>query len=196
MRLKWLLAACLAIAPAAYADDAVGFDWFEYSGHDAIYDAPLPARQFHNPILAGYYPDPSIVRVGGKYFLVNSTFTHFPGIPIHQSTDLVHWSLIGYALNDPDKVNFDGLNTSRGVFAPSIQYNKDTFYIVNTLVDSGGNFFVMAKDPAGPWTDPIWLPEIDGIDPSFFFDVDGKAYIVNNGPPQGKPRRDPTGVAH
>jgi xylan 1,4-beta-xylosidase len=187
----WMLAALLAASPLhAAADDAVAFDWFEYQGHDAIYSAPLPAGRFNNPILAGYYPDPSVVRVGDKYYLVNSTFAHFPGIPIHESRDLVHWKLVGHALSDPGKVSFDGLGISKGVFAPSIHFHDDTFYIVNTLVDAGGNFFVMAKDPAGPWSDPTWLKQIDGIDPSFFFDDDGKAYIVNNGPPEGTPLYD------
>jgi xylan 1,4-beta-xylosidase len=181
-----VLLAALAAVPAVAENATVAFDWFEYSGHDALYAAPLPAGDFHNPILAGYYPDPSVVRVGEKFYLVNSTFAHWPGIPIHESTDLVHWKLIGHALNDPAKFTFDGLSTSRGVFAPSIHFHDGTFYIVNTLVDAGGNFFVTAKNPAGPWSDPVWLKEIDGIDPSFFFDG-GKAFIVNNGPPEGTP---------
>ena len=119
--------------------------------------APLPAGSFHNPILAGFYPDPSITRVGDKFYLVNSTFAHFPGIPIHESNDLVHWQLIGHALTDPAKLSFDGLGVSRGVFAPSIHFHDGTFYIINTLVDAGGNFFVTAKNPAGPWSDPVWL---------------------------------------
>jgi alpha-N-arabinofuranosidase len=168
------------------ASDAVQFDWFEYTGRDATFTAPAPPDNFHNPILAGYYPDPSVTRVGDKYYLVNSTFVHFPGIPIHESTDLVHWKLIGHALGNPAKITFDGLGISRGVFAPSIHFHNGTYYIVNTLVEAGGNFFVTAKNPAGPWSAPVWLKEIDGIDPSFFFD-DGKAYIVNNGPPEGAP---------
>ena len=82
----------------------------------------------------------------------------------------MHWTLIGHALSDSAKVRFDGLNISRGVFAPAIEYHEGTFYVVNTLVDAGGNFFVTATNPRGPWSDPIWLKEIDGIDPSFFFD--------------------------
>ena len=93
-----------------------------------------------------------------------------PAFPIHESTDLVHWTLIGHALTDPAKISFDGSDISRGVFAPSIHFHDGTFYIINTLVDAGGNFFVTAKDPRGPWSDPVWLKEIDGIDPSFFFD--------------------------
>jgi alpha-N-arabinofuranosidase len=179
-----------AIAAPAFATDAALFYWFEYTGRDPIYSAPLPRGSFHNPVLAGYYPDPGVTRVGDKYYLVNSTFTHWPGIPIHESTDLVHWKLIGHALNDPRKVNFDKLRVSAGVFAPAIEYHAGTFYVINTLVDAGGNFFVTAKDPHGPWSDPVWLPEIDGIDPSFFFDADGKAYVVNNGPPAGTPLYD------
>ena len=179
-----------ALSAASVRAEPVSFDWFEYTGNDALYSAPLPAGSYRNPILAGYYPDPSITRVGDKYYLVNSTFAHFPGIPIHESEDLVHWRLIGHALNDPAKISFDGLGVSRGVFAPSIHFHDGTFYIVNTLVDAGGNFFVTAKDAAGPWSDPVWLREIDGIDPSFFFDEDGKAYVLNNGPPEGTPLYD------
>jgi alpha-N-arabinofuranosidase len=170
------------------AAEALRFDWFEYTGRDPVLASPVPAGSYLNPILAGYYPDPSITRAGDHYYLVNSSFAHFPGIPIHESTDLVHWRLIGHALADPAALPFDGLDISRGVFAPAIQFHDGTFYIINTLVDSGGNFLVTASDPAGPWSAPTWLKEIDGIDPSLFFDVDGKAYIVNNGPPDSLPR--------
>lgn len=179
----------LCLAGAAFAADPVHFDWFEYKGEDAVFELPPDGeRAFRNPILAGYYPDPSVERVGNRYYLVNSTFAHWPGIPIHESTDLVHWRLVGHALTDRSLYSFDGLNTSRGVFAPSIHHHNGVFYIINTLVDAGGNFFVTAKDPRGPWSAPLWLKEIDGIDPSFFFDNDGKAYILNNGPPEGPPR--------
>jgi len=181
----------LGFAAAACADDAlVAFDWFEYTGRDTTFAKAPPRGSFNNPILAGYYPDPSVTRVGDKYYLVNSTFAHFPGIPIHESTDLVHWKLIGHALEDPKKLEFDDLSISRGVFAPSIHYHAGVYYIINTLVDAGGNFFVTSRNPAGPWSDPQWLKEIDGIDPSFFFDEDGKAFILNNGPPEGAPLYD------
>jgi xylan 1,4-beta-xylosidase len=88
-------------------------------------------------------------------------------------------------LSRPTELNFDGLDVSRGVFAPTIRFHDGSFYVVNTAVDSGGNFYVTATNPAGPWSAPHWLPEIDGIDPSFFFDTDGKAYVLNNGPPAG-----------
>ena len=184
--------AIVGLAAIAHADthQSVAFEWFEYSGHDAMRAGPLASGSYRNPILPGYYPDPSVVAVGKKFYLVNSTFAHWPGIPVHESQDLVHWKLIGHALNDPTKVSFDGLGISRGVFAPSIHHHNGLFYVINTLVDAGGNFFVTAKNPSGPWSDPVWLKEIDGIDPSFFFDDDGKAYVVNNGPPDGKPQYD------
>jgi xylan 1,4-beta-xylosidase len=164
------------------------FDWFEYSGNDDRFAAPLPSGSYRNPILAGFYPDPSICRVGQDYYLVNSSFAYFPGIPIFHSRDLVHWTQLGHVLDRPSQLKLDGLGVSRGVFAPAISWHDGLFYVINTLVDAGGNFFVTAKDPAGPWSDPVGLPEIDGIDPSFFFDDDGRAYIVNNGPPpEGKP---------
>lgn len=175
-----------ALSIAAHAQ-SVAFDWFEYTGRDKVFDAPLAAGQYRNPILAGFYPDPSITRAGDKFYLVNSTFSYFPGIPVLESTDLVHWKLVSHAIDRPSQLNFDGLGMSRGVFAPAIEFHDGVFYVINTAVDSGGNFFVTATNPAGPWSDPQWLPQIDGIDPSFFFDDDGKAYVLNNGPPEGKP---------
>jgi xylan 1,4-beta-xylosidase len=191
--MRGMLLAALAAAllgHRAQAQDTVSYDWFEYSGRDAVFSAPLPKGSYRNPILAGYYPDPSVTRAGDRFYLVNSSFAHWPGIPIHESADLVHWKLIGHALTDPTKVNFDGRGISRGVFAPAIEFHDGRFYIVNTLVDAGGNFVVTATDPSGPWSDPVFLPKVDGIDPSLFFDDDGKAYLVHNGPPEGKPLYD------
>jgi alpha-N-arabinofuranosidase len=183
----WLLSICV-FGCAAYAGP-VSFDWFEYTGHDAVFAQPLPAGSYRNPILAGFYPDPSITRAGNKFYLVNSTFAYFPGIPVSESADLVHWRQIGNVIDRRTQLSFDGLGVSRGVFAPSIEFHGGTFYVLNTAVDSGGSFLSTATNPAGPWSDPVWLPQIDGIDPSLFFD-EGKAYIVNNGPPQGTPLYD------
>jgi xylan 1,4-beta-xylosidase len=184
---KILLLAALAAGPAS-ATDPVRFEWFQYDGRDLGFEPRPVDGTYRNPILAGYNPDPSITRVGDRFYLVNSTFAHWPGIPIRESTDLVNWKLIGYALNDPTKIDYDGLDISRGVFAPAIEHHQGTYYVINTLADAGGNFFVTAKNPGGPYSDPVWLKEIDGIDPAFFFDDDGKAYILNNGPPVGTPR--------
>ena len=164
------------------------FDWFEYRGNDSVYKTLKPAaNEFLNPILPGFYPDPSIVRGADAYYLVNSSFAYFPGVPIFRSTDLVHWTQIGHVLDRPSQLNLDGAGISRGIFAPTIRYHAGTYYMITTLIDRGGNFIVTAKNPAGPWSDPIWLRDFDGIDPSLFFDDDGKAYIVNNGPPEGEP---------
>ncbi|MFL5620337.1 MAG: glycoside hydrolase family 43 protein [Gemmatimonadaceae bacterium] len=176
------------IAGGTHAADP-HFDWFEYVGEDSIYrKMPVGPGEYHNPILAGFYPDPSIVRAGDDYYLVTSSFAYFPGVPIFHSRDLVAWTQIGNVLDRPSQLNLDSAGISRGVFAPAIRYNKGTFYMITTVVDRGGNFFVTATNPAGPWSEPVWLPPLaDAIDPSFFFDDDGKAYVVNNGPPEGRP---------
>jgi alpha-N-arabinofuranosidase len=148
-------------------------------------------ERFTNPILAGFYPDPSICRVGPDYYLVTSTFSYFPGIPVFHSQDLVHWKLIGHVMDRPEQLNLDGQGVSRGLFAPSIRYNDGTYYVTCTQVDRGGNFIITATSPSGPWSNPVWLPQINGIDPSPFFDDDGKAYILYNSiPPDNKPLHD------
>ena len=179
-------------AAVAAADDVapVAFDRFEYNGRDADLGLSLPPGHYRNPILAGFYPDPSVTRVGDRYYLVNSTFAYFPGIPVFESEDLVHWKLLGHAIDRPGQLDFTGLGTSRGVFAPSISHHDGVFYLFNTAVDNGGNYYLTARDPAGPWSDPVWLPGVDGIDTSLFVDEDGKGYLLNNGPPQGTPRYD------
>lgn len=121
------------------------FDWFEYRGDDRL---PKPATgQYSNPLLQGFYPDPSVTRVGDDYYLVNSTFSWFPGIPVFHSRDLVNWTQIGNAIHRPGQLDFKNLGLSRGVFAPDISWHDGTFYIVNTCVDCGGNFVITAKDP-------------------------------------------------
>jgi alpha-N-arabinofuranosidase len=143
--------------------------------------------KFTNPILAGFYPDPSITKVGSDYYLVNSTFSYFPGIPVFHSKDLKNWKQIGNVIERNSQMTFLGDGTSRGLFAPSINYHNGTFYMTCTNIDKGGNFVMTAKNPAGPWSDPVWLREVRGIDPSLFFDQD-KAYIVyNSDAPDNKP---------
>lgn len=184
-----LLSLSLA-APAAWAQQAVAFDWFEYVGRDAAFEQPLPPGHYRNPILAGFHPDPGIARAGDKYYLVNSTFGYFPGIPVFESDDLVNWKQVGSVIDRSSQLDFDGLRLSRGVFAPTISFHDGTFYVLNTAVDSGGNYIVTAKDPAGPWSEPTWLPTVGGIDTSLFFDDDGKAYLLNNDAPEGTPLYD------
>lgn len=188
MRARRLVAAGLlaALPLLGHAAEPVLFDWFQYTGHDKAFAQPLKPGEYRNPILAGFYPDPSVVRAGDRYYLVNSTFAYFPGIPVFESRDLVHWTQVGHVIDRPSQLDFDGLGMSRGVFAPTIEHHDGTFYVVNTSVDAGGNFIATAKDPAGPWSDPIWLKGIDGIDPSLFFD-DGRVYLINNDAPEGTP---------
>jgi xylan 1,4-beta-xylosidase len=148
-------------------------------------------KEFSNPILAGFYPDPSICRVGDDYYLVNSSFSYFPGIPVFQSKDLVHWSLIGHVMDRPEQLNLDSLGVSREIFAPAIRYKDGVFYVTCTFVDGGGNFVVTSRTPRGPWSDPVWLPQVDGIDPSLFFDDDSRAYLIyNSAAPDKKPLYD------
>lgn len=164
------------------------FHWFNYEGHDPFYQQNLlTVNEFYNPILSGFYPDPSICRKGDDFYMVTSTFSWYPGVPVFHSRNLVDWVQTGHVLNRPSQLNLDGLQVSEGIFAPAIEYNpyNDTFYMITTLVGKGGNFVVTAKDPAGPWSDPFPLPEVPGIDPSLFFDDDGKAYIVHNAEPEG-----------
>ncbi|MDP5029101.1 glycoside hydrolase family 43 protein [Paraglaciecola sp.] len=167
--------------------NTVSFDWFRYQGSDALFSQALPQNSFQNPILSGFYPDPSITRKGNDYYMVNSSFAYAPGVPISHSRDLVNWRLIGHVLSQPSQLNMQNLQVSQGIYAPTLRYHEGVFYMITTLVAGGGNFIVTASDPAGPWSDPIWLPEIGGIDPDIFFDDDGKAYIAHNDAPQGEP---------
>jgi len=188
MKLLPSLTLTFTLTSAAFAAEPVAFESFTYTGRDTVFEQPLPEGSYRNPILAGYYPDPSICRVGDDYYLINSSFAHFPGIPIHHSRDLVHWTELGHVIDRPTQLKYDGLGITRGIFAPALSHHDGVFYVVCTMVDSGGNFLVTAKNPAGPWSDPVWLG-FDGIDPSLFFDDDGRAWLVNNGnPPDNKPQ--------
>lgn len=142
-----------------------------------------------NPILTGFYPDPSIVKVGPDYYLVNSTFSYFPGLPIMHSKDLKNWKQIGNVIDRPEQMDFMGERLTRGLFAPGISYHNGTFYVTCTDIDHDGNFVVTAKNPAGPWSNPVKLPRVRGIDPSIYFDEStDKAYIIyNSDAPDRKP---------
>jgi xylan 1,4-beta-xylosidase len=181
-----LLSSCIKISENSKhnkKENIAAFDWFRYEGNDAIYKTlSADKEKYLNPILAGFYPDPGICRVHDKFYLVNSSFSYFPGLPIFESTDMVNWKQIGHVIDRPEQLDLK-LAVSKGLYAPTIRYNKRFFYVVCTNVDAGGNFLVTAKNPAGPWSNPIWLPEIEGIDPDIYFDDDGKVYITHNGPP-------------
>ncbi|GHA36851.1 glycoside hydrolase 43 family protein [Salinimicrobium marinum] len=136
---------------------------------------------FLNPILAGWYPDPAITDDGnGNFYMVHSTFAFYPGIPVFHSTDLVNWKQVGNVIHRPEQIDFEGFGVSRAIFAPDLSYDQGTFYLTCTMVDGKGNFVMTAENPAGPWSDPVWLPEVSGIDPGLFFDDNGKSYLVYN----------------
>jgi alpha-N-arabinofuranosidase len=140
-----------------------------------------------NPILSGFYPDPSICRVNQDFYLVNSSFVYFPGVPIFHSRDLAHWEQIGNILDREEQLPLDGSEISRGIFAPTIRYHDGLYYMITTNVSYGGNFIVTAEKPEGPWSNPYYLGDgAQGIDPSLFFDEDGKCYYVGTRPnPEG-----------
>ena len=181
--MKALLAAAAAImATPGLAEPAARFSEMSYQAIEAPEPAP---GSYRNPVLPGFHPDPSMVRVGDDFYLVTSTFGWFPGIPVLHSTDLVNWELIGHAIDRAGQLDFAGMRmVTDAVYAPAITFHEGTFYIFNTCVRCGGNFYVTATDPAGPWSDPVWV-DFAGIDPSLFFDEDGSAWVINNDLPEG-----------
>lgn len=144
------------------------------------------SETFTNPIISGFYPDPSICRVGDDYYLVNSSFEYFPAIPIWHSKDLVNWQQIGHAIDRPEQgLKIDEVAVSGGVQACTIRHHEGVFYITSTCVGREWprldyNFIVTATDPAGPWSDVHYLTDAPGIDSSLFFDEDGTAYFMAN----------------
>lgn len=134
--------------------------------------------KYTNPVLKGFYPDPSVCRVGEDFFLVNSTFEFFPGVPVFHSKDLVHWKQIGHCINRSAQLKYaTGSQSNTGIYAPTIRYQDGIYYMITTNVAAGGNFYVWTKDPWGEWSDPVFLGT-PGIDPSLFFDEDGKSYYI------------------
>ena len=153
--------------------------------------------RFVNPILAGGYPDPSICRVDSDYYLVNSTFEYFPGLPLHHSKDLVNWELVGYGLHRPDQVisdvNLVDVQSDGGIHAPTLRCHKGVFYIITTNVYSPPkkseptefvNFIITADNIAGPWSQPHVIEGAPGIDPDLFFDDDGSVWYVGTHTPE------------
>ncbi|MGE5549543.1 MAG: glycoside hydrolase family 43 protein [Bacteroidota bacterium] len=130
-----------------------------------------------NPVIPGFHPDPTICRVGRDYYLATSSFSYFPGVPVFHSRDLVHWRLLGHALTRRSQLDLTGADCSGGIWAPTLRCHGGRFYLVTTNMSHGGNFFVTAEDPAGEWSDPLWVDE-GGFDPSLFFDDDGAVYYT------------------
>lgn len=185
------------------------FEYFSYTGNDEYYDDnPLTdSNCLYNPVLAGWYSDPSICRVGDDYFMVASTFCYYPGVPIFHSKDLVNWRQIGNVLNRPQQLAYlAGQEIGKGgIYAPTIRYNPHNklYYMITTDVGAlpypngrgaggmkrGSHFYVTTSDPfSNDWSDPIWLPDVPGIDPDFFFDDNGDAYIIHKEDTEGRPK--------
>lgn len=151
---------------------------------------------FLNPIIPGGHPDPSICRAGDEFYIVNSSFEYFPGLPIHKSTDLVNWELVGYGLHREDQcngiVNLVDVQSDGGIHAPTIRYNKGLFYIITTNVYYNAeknetdfvNFIITAENVEGPWSEPHHLEGAPGIDPDIFFDDDGRVWYVGTHSPE------------
>ena len=133
---------------------------------------------FQNPVIPGFHPDPSVCRAGDDFYLVNSSFQYFPGVPLFHSKDLIHWEQIGHCLTRPSQLKLDGASAWGGIYAPTIRYNDGMFYMITTNVSDKGNFIVHTTDPHGEWSEPVWLKQ-EGIDPSLYFEND-KCYLVSN----------------
>jgi len=142
----------------------------------AVSPDPNEAVTYNNPVIPGFYSDPSVCRVGEDYYLITSTFEYFPGVPVFHSKDLVNWNQIGHCIHRKDQLP-SGIN----IFAATIRYHDGVFYMITTnLSGNFGNFYVTATNPAGPWSDPIWLKNVPGIDPDLFWDDDGKSYVISS----------------
>jgi beta-xylosidase len=159
------------------------FIWRPVSGQTSVskvWVADNGDGTYRNPVLHADYSDPDVVRVGDDFYLVASSFNAVPGLPILHSLDLVNWTIIGHAL--PRQPPFDVFNKPQhgnGVWAPAIRYHNGEFYIFYPDPDYG-IYLVKAKDPAGPWSEPLLIKEAKGwIDPCPLWDDDGKAYLVS-----------------
>ncbi|MFF3916440.1 glycoside hydrolase family 43 protein [Streptomyces sp. NPDC001852] len=144
-----------------------------------------------NPVIPGFHPDPSVCRVGDDYYLVCSSFEYFPGIPVFHSRDLVNWTQIGNALDRPSQLRLPrDMPSSGGIYAPTLRHHDGRFWLIVTNVGDGGNMLFTATDPAGPWSDPVRLPGVPGIDPDLAWDEDGTCWCTVAGVSQV--RIDPT----
>ena len=136
--------------------------------------------KYTDPVIPGFYPDPSVCRVGEDYYLVNSSVEYFPGVPIFHSRELIHWRQIGHCLTRPSQLPLEKERCSGGIYAPTLRYHDGTFYMVTTNVREPRHFHVHTQDPAGEWSELVWS-ESHNIDPSLFFDDDGQVYFSCNG---------------
>lgn len=135
--------------------------------------------KYRNPIVKGFYPDPSVCFANGMYYMVCSSFQYFPGVPLFESSDLVNWTQIGHCFTRKSQIMLDKIESSGGVFAATIRYNNGRFYVVTTNATTHQNFYVWTDDIKGEWSDPIFVDQ-DGIDPSLYFE-NGRTFFLSNG---------------
>ncbi len=135
--------------------------------------------KYINPIIKGFYPDPSVCEADGRYYLVCSSFQYYPGVPLFESDDLINWKQIGNVLTRESQVKLEGVQSSGGIFAPTIRYDQGRFFMATNNNSTGENFYVYTDDIYGEWSDPVFV-EMDGIDPSLYFE-DGRSYYMTNG---------------
>ena len=163
----------------------------------ALSNASADSDTFTNPILRGGYPDPSICRVGDDFYIVNSSFEYFPGLPLHHSKDLVNWELVGYGLHRKEQatgaVNLVDVQSNGGIHAPTLRCRDGRFYIITTNVYLSPkanattefvNFVITADNIEGPWSEPHVIEGAPGIDPDLFFDDDGRVWYVGTHSPE------------
>lgn len=135
--------------------------------------------KIHNPVLKGFYPDPSVCEANGKFYLCNSTFQFLPGAPVFESEDLVNWKQVANCLTDPSQIELHKSASSAGMFAPTIRFHEGIFYMVTNNNSNYKSFYVYTDDLNKPWSKPIYVDQ-GGIDPSILFD-NGKVYFTSNG---------------
>ncbi len=136
--------------------------------------------KYRNPIISGYNPDPSICRVGEDYYIVNSSFEFFPGVPVYHSNNLVNWELLGHCLTKDSQLSLKQCRPSGGIYAPTLRYHDGCFFMATTNVSHKGNFIVHTRELKEGWSEPKWVDQ-GGIDPSLLFDDGGKVYFTSTG---------------
>ena len=149
-------------------------------------------------IASGFHPDPTICETPqGTYYMVNSSFEFFPGLPVFESADGEHWRRIGNAMDRESQFPYESMGNSQGIYAPTLRYHDGRYYLIVTNVNKG-NMILTTDDPHNGWSDPIWVEGWPGIDPSLFFDDDGSVYICGNegSEPDDDGEREPAGICH
>lgn len=134
---------------------------------------------YNNPVIKGFYPDPSVCKVEDTYYLICSSFQYFPGVPIFESKDLINWKQIGHCLTRESQIQLGKVGSSGGVFAPTIRHNNGRFYMTTTNDSTHQNFYVWTDDIYGEWSEPIYVDQ-GGIDPDLYFE-DEKVFFMSNG---------------